>query len=105
MWITSAAKVAYNVIVGFNSAKQLFFAIQDLYYDNLFRELSKEREDIKRRRRAITNAIETAKSNEDLQELSIVLAELERDAGLSDRREPGAGEAEPTTDGDSGAGS
>jgi len=78
MSITAIAGVAYKIIVGFNSAKQLFFAIQNLYYDKLFEDLSNEVNDLKGRRRAISNSIENANSDEDRRHLSVMLAELHR---------------------------
>lgn len=76
MSITTIASMAYKIIVGFNSAKQLFFAIQDLYYDNLFEDLSDELNNYKEKRRALSNAIENANSDDDRRALSIMLAEL-----------------------------
>lgn len=77
MSITAIASGAYKLIVGFNSAKQLFFAIQKLYYDNLFEGLSDEYNDLKEKRRAISNAIENANSDEDRRALSIMLADIQ----------------------------
>lgn len=76
MTITTMASIAYKIIVGFNSAKQLFFAIQDLYYDKLFEDLSDELNNYKEKRRALSNAIENANSDEDRRALSVMLAEL-----------------------------
>lgn len=76
MTISTIASGVYKLIVGFNSAKQIFFAVQDLYYDNLFEDLSDELNNYKEKRRALSNAIENANSDDDRRALSIMLAEL-----------------------------
>lgn len=77
MTITTIATGAYKLIVGFKAARDLFFAIQNIYYDNLFERLSNEVNDLKGRRRALSNSIENANSDDDRRHLSILLAELQ----------------------------
>ena len=76
MNLLTIAKVAYNIIMVVPTVERLFNAIQDLYYNNYFKGLEEDLNDYKGRRRAISNAIESAKSNEDRKHLSIMLAEL-----------------------------
>jgi hypothetical protein len=77
MTISAIASTVYNVIMAVNAFKKVFFAVQELYYDNLFESLSTERNDIKGRRRALSNSIENASSDDDRRQLSIMLAELQ----------------------------
>lgn len=67
----------YALIKALPAARDMFFGLQKLYYDDLFAKLSDERDDYVGRRRALSNAIENANSNDDLAHLSILLAELQ----------------------------
>jgi len=67
----------YGIIKAIPAARDLFFGVQDLYYNDLFEDLSTEANDYKGRRRAISNSIEAANTNDDLRHLSLMLAELQ----------------------------
>jgi len=72
----SFISVAYAIIKAVPAAKSIFFGIQDLYYNELFENLSVNTNDKKGRRRALSNSIENANTNEDRKHLSIMLHEL-----------------------------
>ncbi len=76
MGISAIASVGYSIIKAIPAVKQIFFGIQDLYYNEIFENLTIDKNDKKGRRRAISNSIEIARSDEDRQHLSILLAEF-----------------------------
>lgn len=64
------------------AAKSIFFEVQNMYYDMIYAGLNDKVQEKKGKRRAISNAIETAKTNEDRKHLSIMLHE--HNSGVSD---------------------
>lgn len=58
------------------AANDLFEKVQGLYYDALFSGINNDVKAKKRRRRAISNSIENASSDEDRRQLSIMLHEF-----------------------------
>lgn len=69
------ASTILSVIKAIPAARDLFFAVQDLYYNNLYEKLSVEKNDRKGQRRALSNSIAKAASDEDRLHLSVLLAE------------------------------
>jgi hypothetical protein len=67
----------YGLTKAVPAAKDIFFGIQDLYFDEVFKNLSTATNDYTGRLRAISNSIENAHSNDDLVHLSVMLAELQ----------------------------
>lgn len=67
----------YNLVKAIPAIRDVFYGVQDLYYNELFENMSQEVNDYKGRLRAISNSIENANSNDDLRHLSLMLAELQ----------------------------
>ena len=71
----------YSLIKAIPAIRDIFVKIQDMYYNDIFEKMSDNKNSYKEKRRALSNAIETANSNDDLRALSIMLAELQLSAG------------------------
>jgi hypothetical protein len=80
----------FSIIKAVPAARDIFFAVQDLYYNNYFENLSVSMNDRKGKRRALSNSIAMARTDEDRQHLSIMLAES---YVMSNRRRKDSGEA------------
>lgn len=75
--------VIFGVIKVVPAIRDIFMEVKDLYYSEYFSKLSTETYDLNGKRKAISKAIQGAKSNEDRKHLSIMLHELEHN-GLPD---------------------
>ena len=69
------ASVIYSVIKAVPAVRDIFRDVQDLYYNNLFEGLSTQTNIKKGKRRALSNSIENASTDEDRRYLSIMLHE------------------------------
>jgi len=69
------ASVVYSVIKAVPAVRDIFRDVQDLYYNSLFEGLSTQTNIKKGKRRALSNSIENANSDEDRRYLSIMLHE------------------------------
>lgn len=78
----NVAAFIYAVVKAVPKVKEIFDDVQSLYYDELFKKVQNTQLDYIGRRRALSNSIEMAKTNEDRKHLSIMLASLHRE--LSD---------------------
>lgn len=92
--------IAYAIVKAIPAARDLFYGIQDLYYNDIYETISTEANDYIGERRALSNSIETAKTNEDLQALSVLLAKHERNAGMSDGHRASSGTTDDASSGD-----
>jgi len=79
----TVAGVLWGVIEAIPAIRDIFFKILDLHYAKLSKDLLEGVRDTVEKRRAISNAIENAKSKEDRRVLSIMLHE--HNVQLSDR--------------------
>jgi len=77
------------------AALSLFEKVQGMYYDMIFSNLRKEVQDKKGRRRAISNSIENAASDEDRRHLSIILHEFNAGIVPVNGHKPSSGETDP----------
>lgn len=71
----TVAGVIWGIIEAIPAVRDIFFKILDLHYSKLSKELLEGVRDTVEKRRAISNAIENAKSKEDRRVLSIMLHE------------------------------
>lgn len=71
----TVAGVLWGVIEAIPAIRDIFFKILDLHYAKLSKDLLEGVRDTVEKRRAISNAIENAKSKEDRRVLSIMLHE------------------------------
>ena len=76
MAVLAIAKGVFAVMKAVPAARDIFVRVQGLYYDAIFSGLNNDVNDKKGRRRAISNSIENAKSDEDRRHLSIMLHEF-----------------------------
>lgn len=67
----------YSIIKAVPAARDIFFGLQDLYYNETFERLSTIKNDYKGKRRALSNAIELSKTDDDRRQYSLMLAELQ----------------------------
>lgn len=69
----SAAAVVWGVIEAIPAIRDIFFKVLDLHYSKLSKNLHDGIIETVDKRRAISNAIENAKTKDDLRMLSIML--------------------------------
>lgn len=95
MGISTIASGIFAVVKAIPAAKSIFFEVQDMYYDMIYASLNASIQEKKGKRRALSNSIENANSDEDRKYLSIMLHEY--NSGVSnDGREPSSGKTETT---------
>lgn len=75
------AKFLFGMFETVPAVRDIFFQVQELYYNKLYSDLSIETNEKKGKRRALSNSIENANSDEDRKHLSIMLHEL-RSGGM-----------------------